>query len=146
MSEGGQSLPRKLPLGALIGRLVEEHLSMKAGIQRVRDAASRKDFEGVRAELQRIDPVFRRHIADEESQILGFIIGRTGVKGAAEEIKVFQQHRPIYTLMKRIGELSSRSPAELEASQGELEELFELHTKAEEEKVFPRASSLERES
>jgi hemerythrin-like domain-containing protein len=144
MHEGERYTPRKMSLDALIEVLVDEHSVMKEGIQRAREAAARKDFEGARAELQKIDPVFRQHIADEESQILGLLVRELGARGAAEEIKVFQQHRPIYQLMKRVGELASMSSAELETNQDELKELFDLHAKAEETKVFPRAASLQR--
>lgn len=145
MPGGGRYLPRRLGLDALVETLVEEHALMRSGIQRARGAAARKDFDGVRAELQSVDPIFRQHIADEESQILSLLIRETGIDGAAEEIKVFQQHRPIYNLMKKVGELASKSSAELEASQEELDQLFRLHAKTEEERVFPRARSLRRE-
>ena len=136
--------PRRLALDVLVKKLVEEHSVMWNGIRKAREAAAKKDFEGVREELQRVDPVFRQHIADEEAQILGLLIRKKGVKGAAEEIEVFRQHRPIYNLMRLVQELASRSSAELEGSQEELERMFELHRKAEEEQVFPRALSLDR--
>ena len=142
LSEGRRYPPRKLTLDALIATLIEEHVLMRGCIRRAREAAARKDFEKVREELQKVDPVFRQHIADEEAQILGVLIREVGVKGAEQEIRVFQQHRPIYILMKKASDLASKSTAGLEASQAELEDLFELHTKAEEERVFPRAGSL----
>ncbi|MDG6902429.1 MAG: hypothetical protein JRM80_10800 [Nitrososphaerota archaeon] len=144
MAEGDRYRPRPLPLGDLIEALVKEHLAMKEGLRRARDAAGRKSFDEAGAELRKVDPIFRQHIADEESQILGLLIRRLGVKGAADEIRVFQQHRPIYQLMKKVSELAALSSAELEGRQGELEELFELHTKAEEASVFPRAKGLSR--
>lgn len=141
MSEAVRYRPRLLTLDALIDVLVKEHSMMREGLRRARVNAARKDFEGVRAELREVDPIFRQHIADEESQILGMLIRRLGVQGAADEIKVFQQHRPIYQLMKRLSELAALSSGELEGKQDELEELFELHTEAEETRVFPRAKA-----
>lgn len=137
----GRYPPRKLELEPLVRILIEEHLVMRGGLLKAKEAATRRDFEAVRNELRKLDPVFRQHIADEESQILGLLVRQLGVKGAEEEIKVFQQHRPIYRLMQKVSELASMSANELEANQAELNELFDRHTKAEEERVFPRARS-----
>ncbi len=137
--------PRSMGLDALIRVLVEEHGVMRKGLERAREAAGRGDFDGVRAELRTVDPVFRQHIADEEATVLRLLIKQLGTKGAADEIRVFQQHRPMYQLMKKVSELASMSPAELRANQAELNSLFELHTKAEETKVFPRAAELGRQ-
>ncbi|MDG6900105.1 MAG: hypothetical protein JRN44_03885 [Nitrososphaerota archaeon] len=140
--DGASYRPRKMKLEELVATLVGEHMLMGEGLARAREAASRNDYEAVRTELKKLDPVFRQHIADEESHILGLLIGKLGAKGAAEEIKVFQQHRPIYLLMKKAGELASMSDSGLEANQAELKDLFDLHTRAEEGRVFPRARSL----
>lgn len=115
---------------------------MREGLRRAKEAAGRQDFESVSRALKELDPVFRQHIADEESQILGLLIERLGVKGATEEIRVFQQHRPIYQLMKAVTELATMPADELEANQTRLEALFDKHTAAEEARVFPRALSL----
>jgi hypothetical protein len=134
--------PRKLELDALVRVLVDEHREMKAGLGRARDAARLGDFEGVSRALREVDPVFRQHIADEEATVLGLLIRALGVKGAEAEILVFRQHRPIYHLMEKVGELARRSAAELQGSQEELEALFEEHTRAEEAGVFPKALGL----
>ncbi len=131
--------PRKFDTETLVRTLVEEHRVMDAGLQSARAAASKGDFERVRRALAGVDPVFRQHIADEEATILGLLIRTLGAKGADEEIRVFRQHRPIYELMKKIGQLVSMSSAELEANQESLEALFREHTAAEEQRVFPRA-------
>ena len=89
-----------------------------------------------------MEPVFRQHIADEEATILGLLIGTLGIKGAEAEILVFREHRPIYLLMEKVGELARKSAAELQGSQEELAALFEEHTRAEEERVFPKALGL----
>ena len=102
---------------------------MGEGLARARDAASRNDYEAVRTELKKLDPVFRQHIADEESQILGLLVEKLGARGAAEEVKVFQQHRPIYQLMKKVDGLASMSASELEAKQAELKDLFDRQLK-----------------
>jgi hemerythrin-like domain-containing protein len=140
--ESARYPPRKLNFEALIAVLVEEHALMRDGLLKAREAAAQNDYEVVRKELVRLDPVFRQHIADEESTVLGILIRQLGVKGATAEIKVFQQHRPIYQLMKKVTELASMSAAELEANQTELNDLFVKHTAAEEEQVFPRAKTL----
>ena len=134
--------PRKLSLEALIAVLVKEHALMKEGLLRARESAARNDYGAVLTELVRLDPLFKQHIADEESTVLGFLIRQLGVKGAAAEIRVFQQHRPIYRLMKKVTELASMSAAELQANQTELNDLFGLHTAVEEKDVFPRAKSI----
>jgi hemerythrin-like domain-containing protein len=136
-------LPRKIGLGPLIDVLVKEHSVMKEGLLRAEDAANRGNFETVSQELKDLDPVFRQHIADEESQILGMLVRLLGVAGAKEEIKVFQQHRPIYQLMRNVTELAAMSTAELQANQTKLNALFDEHAAAEEERVFPRARSLD---
>jgi len=138
--------PRKIDLETLIKVLVEEHVTMKEGLRRAKQAADRKDFEAVSRALKEVNPVFRQHIADEESQVLRLLIAQLGVKGAAEEIKVFQQHRPIYQLMEKVKELAAVSPAELEVDQARLDSLFDDHTLAEEQRVFPRALALRRKA
>jgi hypothetical protein len=134
--------PRKLSLDALIAALVEEHGVMRAGLRRSREAMSRNDYQAVKDELQKVDPIFRQHIADEESRVLRFLIQALGVKGAENEIKVFQQHRPIYDLMTRVGELAAMPSGELQKSQDELQALSELHTEVEETEVFPKTAAL----
>ena len=136
--------PRKMDLEKLVSVLIEEHDIMKKGLARVRVAAERRDFETVRNELKVLEPVFRQHVADEEAQILGLLIKQVGVKGAAEEIRVFQQHRPIYQLMTKAMELAALSASDLEASQAELIALFNVHATAEETRIFPRAVSFHR--
>ncbi|MDG6910009.1 MAG: hemerythrin domain-containing protein [Nitrososphaerota archaeon] len=139
---GRRYAPRKMNLGDLIKVLVKEHSVMQDGLEKAKQAAARRDFAGVAEELKKLDPIFRQHIADEESTILALLMRLLGKEGSAEEIRIFQQHRPIYQLMKTVGELAARSAVELEASQDELKRLFEQHAGAEESRVFPRASSL----
>jgi len=139
--DSARYVPRKLNLEALISVLVEEHALMRDGLLKAKEAAAQNDYEGVQKELVRLDPVFRQHIADEESTILRILIKGLGVKGAAAEVKVFQQHRPIYQLMKKVTDLASMPAAELETNQTELNDLFDKHTAAEEDQVFPRAKS-----
>ncbi len=134
--------PRRLELDELIDTLVAEHRIIKEWLSTAREAAARGDYEAVGDGLRRIEPVFRQHIADEEAQILGILIGKLGVKGAEEEIRVFRQHRPIHLLIERVGELARRSSKELESSQEELRDLFDLHTLAEEGQVFPRVKKV----
>jgi hemerythrin-like domain-containing protein len=139
--ESARYPPRELNFEALIAVLVKEHAVMKDGLLKARESAAQNDYDSVRNELARLDPVFRQHIADEESSVLGILIRHLGVNGAAAEIKVVQQHRPIYQLMKKVSELASMSVAELEANQTELNDLFDIHTAVEEKEVFPRAKS-----
>lgn len=134
--------PRKLELEPLLKVLVAEHAAMRAGLQKAEEATERHDFEAVRSALKGLEPVFRQHIADEESQILGLLIKQLGVKGAAEEIRVFQQHRPIYQLMRKVTELTAMSAVELQANQTKLNALFDEHTTIEEARVFPRAATI----
>lgn len=112
---------------------------MRRGLERVREAIRLQDYGSVSASLQDLEPVFRQHIADEESQILRVLIGSLGTKGAAEEIRVFQQHRPIHLLMQKVSELASRPTAELPEEREELERLLDSHFLAEENEVFPKA-------
>lgn len=135
---------RRVGLEELINILVEEHTVMKGGLRRAKEAAGRQDFESVSRTLRELEPVFRQHVANEESQILGLLIECLGVKGAAEEIRIFQQHRPIYQLMKKVTDLAAMPAAELEANQAKLNALFDEHTAAEEQHVFPRAKSFGR--
>jgi hypothetical protein len=130
---------------SLVRVLTEEHRVMEAGLARMKEAATEGDFDGVAATLEELDPVFRQHIADEESQILRLLIGELGVGGAEAEIRVFQQHRPIYRMMQLVAELASRSAAELSADQRRLNDLFLEHTSLEEKGVFPRALGAFRE-
>ena len=126
----------------LITVLVEEHATMREGLLRAKAASARGDFEAVGRELRSVDPVFRQHICDEESQVLGLLIRQLGKERAADEIRVFQQHRPIYALMQKISEFAALTPEELAARQEELSILFEEHTAAEQNRVFPKALAL----
>jgi len=123
-------LPRNIPLDALLKVLVEEHAVMSEGLQRMKEAAHRGDFDGVSRTLKQLDPVFRQHVADEEGQILRLLIQELGRRDAEEGIRVFQQHRPIYRMMQTVSELASKEPTELEAEQAKLNALFEEHTRA----------------
>ena len=62
--------------------LAEEHRVMQKGLARAEQAAAEGNFRIVAYVLEELDPVFRQHIADEESQILRLLIGELGVKGA----------------------------------------------------------------
>ena len=132
-------LPRQMDFQSLIRALAEEHRIMEVGLARMKVAAAKGDFHAVAAALEELDPLFRQHIADEESQILRLLIGELGVDGAKAEIEVFQQHRPIHRLMQLIAELASKSATELADDQRRLNELFVEHTSLEEQGVFPKA-------
>ena len=136
---GRTYLPRKLEFEDLVKLLVQEHAGMHEGLARVRSAAEKHDFQQASKALRELDPVFRQHVVDEESTVLRLLISKLGVKRAQEEIKVFQQHRPIYNLMQTVIELASKSEGELMAEQARLGALFVHHTVAEEEQVFPKA-------
>jgi hypothetical protein len=139
----GQSYPpRKLELGELVKVLVAEHDTMRGKLARARDSLQRKDYSEASRIVKEMDPVFKQHIADEESQILGLLIARLGVKGAEEEIAVFRQHRPIYQLMQKLEDIGRIPASELAAREEELQGLFSEHTKLEEAMVFPKAGSL----
>ena len=130
---------RKIDFEELISVLVAEHREMKERLARVRQAASARDFQTASKALEALEATFRQHIADEEGQVLRVLISTYGVKGAQEEIKVFQQHRPIHELMEVVKKLASMTPEEIAAQEQRLAALFELHTSAEEASVFPRA-------
>jgi len=132
-------VPRRMEFESLVRVLAEEHRVMEAGLARMKDASTRGDYDGVASALKELDPIFKQHIADEESQILRLLIGELGLKGAEAEIKVFQQHRPIHRLMQLISELASKSVPELTAEQRRLNDLFLHHTSLEEQGVFPKA-------
>ena len=134
--------PRKMDVEVLVETLVKEHAVMRESFERAKGAAARGDLRAVSAELRGIDPVFRQHVADEEAQILGLLVRELGREGAAEAIRVFQQHRPIYQLMLKVRDLAARPSEALRESEAELAELFELHTRSEESWLFPKAASL----
>lgn len=140
MVEGRYS-PRDLGFEALVKALVGEHAKMKQGLSHVEEATERRDFEEVSKALRELDLIFRQHILDEESTVLRLLVKELGVKAAEEEIKVFQQHRPIHQLMQEVAELASMSADKLVDKQRELNALFLRHTSAEEHFVFPRATS-----
>ena len=144
MSEKHYS-PRQLDFETLIMVLAEEHRKMKAELSNMKEAASRHDFAAIASALKELDPIFRQHIADEESQILRLLIAELGVKGATEEIRVFQQHRPIHRLMQLVAELAAESAAEIENDQLRLNELFLDHALLEERNVFPKALGIYRD-
>jgi hemerythrin-like domain-containing protein len=129
----------RLALGDLISRLVAEHKIMKDDLLRVRKATESKDFEAASKALEELDRTFRRHIADEEGQVLRFLIEVYGVKGAEDEIRVFQQHRPMHATLEAIKKLATLTPDELATHEDSLWTLFAEHTFAEENSVFPRA-------
>jgi len=136
--------PRQLEFETLIAVLAEEHREMEVELSKMKEASGRHDFAAIASSLKELDPVFRQHIADEESQILRMLMAELGVKGAEDEIKVFQQHRPIYRLMQLVAELATKSAAELANDQRRLNELFLEHTSMEEHRVFPKALGIYR--
>lgn len=132
-------LPRKIPFDELIRVLASEHGVIREQLRLAKEASERKDFEALSTALKRMEVVFRQHIVDEEAQIIRQLVGELGVKGAEEEIKVFQQHRPIYRLMQAVAELASKKASEFGSEQAALSVLFEQHAAAEEERVYPKA-------
>ena len=104
-----------------------------------KEAVGRGDLETVASHLRALDRIFRQHIADEEAQILRILVSELGTEGAQEEIRIFQQHRPIYALMRTVAELASKGGAELSTEQRRLSEIFDAHASTEERRVFPRA-------
>jgi hemerythrin-like domain-containing protein len=132
-------LPRDLPIDELIRTLIEEHRKMRELLRLAKEATDKSDFGAVSRDLKLLDPIFKQHIADEEAQILRFLIGDLGRKGAEEEIRIFQQHRPIYRLMQTVSELASKEAMDLGSEQAKLDALFDDHANAEELLVFPRA-------
>ena len=119
--------------------LVAEHAVMKEKLGAIRTAAGAGDFSEASRLLRELDAVFRQHIADEEAQILSMLVARLGVEGAKEEIRVFQQHRPIYALMTSASSMAAMGSSELRANSGRLLELLDAHSSAEEGSVFPKA-------
>ena len=132
-------LIRKVGLEKLVSLLVAEHRTMADGLERARQAVLADDFPTASLELSALESTFKQHIADEEAQLLRVLIGAYGVDGAREEIRVFQQHRPIHALMETVKKLAALPPEELAARESELSSLFAEHTLAEERIVFPRA-------
>ena len=130
---------------SLIGVLVKEHRVMGEMLSGIRESARQRNFQGVADALRRLDSIFRQHIADEESQLLRLLIGELGRAGAEEEIRVFQQHRPIHRLMGDVAILAAKSAAELEKEEERLNALLAEHTALEEARVFPKALRLARE-
>lgn len=130
----------------LISTLVAEHGKMKAGLEEVRLAVSRKDFASAAATLRELDSLFKQHIADEEAQVLKLLIDVYGVKGAEDAIMVFRQHRPIYDLMEGVRKLASLPPEELASKEGQLRRLLDEHALAEETRVFPKAVATYKET
>jgi hemerythrin-like domain-containing protein len=129
----------------LISVLVAEHGKMKAGLEEVRLAVSRKDFASAATTLGELDALFKQHIADEEAQVLRLLIDAYGVEGADDAVKVFRQHRPIYDLMNEVKKLASLSEEELASDEARLKRLLDDHTFAEEVRVFLRAASTYKE-
>src|SRR5271157_2107976 len=132
-------LPRDLSIDGLIRTLVEEHDKMRELLRLAKEATDKGDFEAVSRDLKLLDPIFKQHIADEEAQVLRLLIGELGRKGAEEEIRIFQQHRPIYRLMQAVSELASKEAMDLGSEQTKLNALFDDHANAEELLVFPKA-------
>jgi hypothetical protein len=119
---------------------------MRELLHQAKDSADQGKFAELSHDLKLLDPIFKQHIADEEAQVLRLLIEKLGVNGAQEEIKVFQQHRPIYTMMRTISELAAKEAADLPSEQGRLNKLFDDHATAEEQRVFPRALALNRKT
>jgi len=143
LSEKGHP-PRQLEFETLIAVLTNEHKEMEAELSRMGEAADHKDFVVISSALKKLDSIFKQHIADEESQILRLLVAELGVKGAEKEIKVFQQHRPMYRLMQLVAELAAKSAEELANDQNRLSELFYEHVSLEEQGVFPKALGIYR--
>ncbi len=133
--------PRRLGLEELISVLIAEHAEIRQDLVDLERSAERRDYSSSAMTLERLDRLFRQHVADEEAQVLRFLIEAYGVKGANEAILVFRQHRPIYRLMTEVKELVSLSPEELALSEAKLKSMLETHAQAEETDVFPRALS-----
>jgi hypothetical protein len=131
--------PRRLPLGELVAVLVSEHAKIVGGLARARDDILAGDPVGARKELTEVVCTFKQHIADEEGQILSLLLDAYGKEGSEDAVRVFQQHRPIYALLRAVDAFSQLPTEKLSTSGAELARLLDDHTRAEEERVFPRA-------
>jgi len=133
--------PRRLAFADLISVLISEHAEIERKPTELRRSSETKDFTRSEAILKDLDKLFRQHIADEEAQVLRFLIDAYGVKGAESAIMIFRQHRPIYRLIQEVGKLASLPPGELAVNEAKLSELLTEHTGAEETLIFPKALS-----
>ena len=134
-------MPRRLAFTDLISVLISEHAEIERKLTELKGSTETKDFTRAAAILKDLDQLFRQHIADEEAQVLRFLIEAHGVKGAESAIAVFRQHRPIYQLIQEVERLASLPPDELARDETKLKELLMEHTRAEETQIFPNALS-----
>ena len=136
-----QVAPREMGFEQLVSVLVMEHAEIVKELAYLEKSVDERAYPSAATALQRLDRLFRQHIADEEAQVLRLLIEVYGVKGADDAIEVFRQHRPIYKLMTKVRELASLSPEELTANEARLRSMLEDHARTEEASVFPMALS-----
>jgi Arc/MetJ-type ribon-helix-helix transcriptional regulator len=137
--------PRRIEFEELISVLIAEHVEIRKELTHLKKSVESREFSSAAEILRELDRLFLQHIADEEAQVLRMLIDAFGVRGADEAITVFRQHRPIYQLMEEVKKLPSLSPEELAVNEARLRSLLEEHTKAEEDRVFPKAVSTYKE-
>lgn len=129
--------PRELELPALLERLMNEHDEIKNLLNELSILLFENKFLTVAKRLEELKLIIDQHIIDEEAKILKFLLNTVSKEESSQAIAVFQQHREIHQLLKKLRENAQLLREESTIIRGELENIMMMHFEAEEHRIFP---------
>lgn len=129
--------PRKLNLPDLIDTLVSEHGEVKNLLRDLSVLIAENRFSEVGDRLKDFRSYLDQHVIDEEASVLKTLLDAYGREGSARAIVVFQEHREIHQLIKKLQEVVMLSRDEPAKVRDALDSLMTRHFEAEESWIFP---------
>lgn len=138
--------PRELELPDLLDALMNEHDVVRNLLKELSTLLFENKYLTVANKLEDLNSIINQHIIDEEGKILGFLLDKFGKEKSSQAISIFQQHREIHQLVKKLQEhvlLSREGSARI---RDELENIMMRHFVAEESRIFPLVLETYRQS
>jgi hemerythrin-like domain-containing protein len=129
--------PRQLEIPSLLDTLVKEHGEVRTMLKDLSALMSDNKFLIAVDRIKPLKPNIDQHVIDEEAKVLKILLDAYGREKSARAIAVFQEHREIHQLIRKLQESIYLSSDKSREVMDALEDLTERHFEAEESWVFP---------
>jgi len=138
--------PRRLPVNELIKILIDEHEQSRYRLSEFEKLLNICNYEAARELINRLELTYEQHIIDEEAVLLREAIRLLGRENCKDIIEIFQQHRPIITMIQQIiNSVNNLQLRRIEDVLQDLGKILDIHYRREEVEVFPRILKLHQE-